>query len=414
MLEDLYKSENSISRLRQKPFAEHLEGIAGKLHQIGYRRKYGQRILWKLGEFNELARTSGIQDTHEIDEALIQGFLDQHNGTERILASAAMGHFQAYLCEEGIDPIATHVVSDTSIEEVLQDYDKHLRDVRGLSMPSRDAARRHGLKFLTWLKQRHGDAFFECLNGVDVLDFINESLGTPPRGSRPNSFCSQIRVFLRYLRWRELIHTDLERVVPKLKSYRLSRVPRHLPWEDVRKLIDSVDLSTPVGLRDRAVLLLIGTTGVRNKEVRCLKLEDIQWRTAEIRLRRTKGGRERVVPLVQEAGAAIADYLLHGRPQHGAREVFLRHFTPKGPILSAHGVGNIIKKHLRRAGIRASSQGAYLLRHSLASRMVNQAVPIKHIADVLGHVSIDTTAIYTKVATANLAAAALPFPGGGR
>jgi site-specific recombinase XerD len=187
-----------------------------------------------------------------------------------------------------------------------------------------------------------------------------------------------------------------------------------LAWEDVHKLVDSVDISKPVGLRDRAVLLLIATTGMRNQEVRCLQVKDIVWRTAEIRLRKTKTRRERVLPLTGEAGSAIADYLLRGRPRIGAPEVFLRHFTPAGPITTTHGIGDIVKKHLRRAGIHASSRGAHLLRHSLATRMVNQSVPIKQIADMLGHTSIDTTAIYTKVNTANLAAVALPFPGGAR
>ena len=71
-----------------------------------------------------------------------------------------------------------------------------------------------------------------------------------------------------------------------------------------------------------------------------------------------------------------------------------------------------MKKHLLRAGIQASNRGAHLLRHSLATRMVNQAVPVKQIADMLGHASIDTTAISTKVDTTHLAAVALPFPGG--
>ena len=211
-----------------------------------------------------------------------------------------------------------------------------------------------------------------------------------------------------------MLNADLDRVVPKLPGWRLSNVPRHLCWEDVRKLINSVDTSKPVGLRDRAVLLLIATTGMRNQEVRCLQLKDILWRTGEIRLRKTKCRRERVVPLPGEAGSAIADYLLRGRPRIGSPEVFLRHFTPPAPITSTHGIGDIVERGLRRAGIHASSRGAHLLRHSLATRMVNQAVPIKQIADMLGHVSIDTTPIYTKVDTTHLAAVALPFPGGGR
>jgi len=92
----------------------------------------------------------------------------------------------------------------------------------------------------------------------------------------------------------------------------------------------------------------------------------------------------------------------------------LRHIAPPGPIASSNGIVCIVRRHLHRAGISVPRSGAHLLRHSLATRMVNAGVPIKSVADVLGHTSIDTTAIYTKVATITLAAVALPFPGGAR
>jgi site-specific recombinase XerD len=341
-------------------------------------------------------------------------FLDEKVTDERVLASAALGHFGKHLRDQGIMPTGGIQPSHDPYESTLRNYAGHLCDVRGLALSSRTESLRHARRLLTWLENRHGDGFIDRLNGVDVLEFITEFAGAHPSRSWRNSLCSYTRVFLRYLRWRGIIHADLDRVVPKLRGWRLSNVPRHLAWEDVRKLIDSIDTRKPVGLRDRAVLLLIATTGMRNQEVRCLQLKDIVWRTAEIRLRKTKTRRERVLPLTGEAGSAIADYLLRGRPRIGAPEVFLRHFTPAGPITTTHGIGDIVKKHLRRSGIHASSRGAHLLRHSLATRMVNQSVPIKQIADMLGHTSIDTTAIYTKVDTVNLTAVALPFPGGGR
>jgi site-specific recombinase XerD len=263
-----------------------------------------------------------------------------------------------------------------------------------------------------WLQKRHGNKLLDRLNGVDVLEYITQLAGRHPSASWRNNLCSYTRVFLRYLRWQGIIHVDLDRVVPKLPQWRLRDIPRHLPWEQVRRLIASVDITRPIGLRDKAVMLLIAVLGLRNQEVRGLQLVDIFWRTAEIRLKTTKNRRDRILPLPGEVGSAIADYLLYGRPRVGALEVFLRHLTPVGPITSTHGVGDIVKKHLLRAGIQASNHGAHLLRHSLATRMVNQAVPIKQIADMLGHASIDTTATYTKVDTTRLAAAALPFPGG--
>jgi len=414
MLEHFYESSGSLRRLSQGLFGEHLNGLAERLHQLGYHRRYGQKILWTVGKFNEFARKVGIQCPEEINKPLMRRFLDEEVNHQRILASAALGHFGKHLRNQGIVPTGAIQPLHDPYESILHNYDGHLCDVRGLALSSRTASLRHARRFLTWLENRHGAGFIDSLNGVDVLEFITESAGAHPSRSWRNNLCSYTRVFLRYLRWRGIIHADLDRVVPKLRGWRLSNVPRYLAWEDVHKLIGSVDINKPLGLRDRAVLLLIATTGMRNQEVRCLQLQDIVWRTAEIRLRKTKTRRERVLPLPGEAGSAIADYLLRGRPRIGAPEVFLRHFTPAGPIASTHGIGNIVKKHLRRAGIHASSRGAHLLRHSLATRMVNQSVPIKQIADMLGHTSIDTTAIYTKVNTVNLANVALPFPGGGR
>jgi len=153
---------------------------------------------------------------------------------------------------------------------------------------------------------------------------------------------------------------------------------------------------------------LIATLGLRSQEVCKLCLCDIRWRASEIRLTKTKGRREHVLPLPQEVGEVISEYLIHGRPKTNLPNVFLKHKAPQGPISSA---GQIVRKHLLRAKITAPSYGAHLLRHSLATRMVNQGAAIKQIADVLGHQSINTTAIYTKVDTNHLAEVALPFPG---
>jgi site-specific recombinase XerD len=244
------------------------------------------------------------------------------------------------------------------------------------------------------------------------LDFITDLAGLNPSGSWRHNLCSLTRGFLRYLRWEGVVEVDLDRVVPTLPHWRLQSIPRHLPWAQVRALIDGVDTSTALGLRDRAVLLSIATLGLRGQEVRNLKLTEIQWRAGEIRLAETKSRRERALPLPQELGTALAEYVLHGRPRLDVPHVFLRHRAPQGPITSTHGVGHIVRKHLLRARIRAPSHGAHMLRHSLATRMVNQGVGVKQIADLLGHASIDSTAVYTKVDVRSLSAVALPFPGG--
>ena len=160
------------------------------------------------------------------------------------------------------------------------------------------------------------------------------------------------------------------------------------------------------------MMLLFATTGLRNRELRELELGDIRWRTGELMVRHTKGHRDRVVPLLQEAGAALAKYVLHGRPATPERRVFLSHVTPVRPFAYSSTVSQIVRTRLARAGVVVPRGGAHLLRHSLATRLVEQRRPIKEVADLLGHRNIDTTARSVKVALPQLADVARPFPGG--
>jgi integrase len=155
--------------------------------------------------------------------------------------------------------------------------------VRGLALTSRTESLRYTRRFLIWLRNRHGDKFLDRLNGVDVLEFITEFAGRHPSGSWRNSLCSYTCVFLRYLRWRGIIHVDLDRVVPKLPKWRLSNVPRHLPWEEVRQLIESVDTSRP--------------TGLRISEIVRLDREDVDLKTGVLNVRCSKFNKRRLVPL---------------------------------------------------------------------------------------------------------------------
>ena len=414
MLEFYFKSPKRLEELRRGPLAEHIADLAAKLYRRGFTRATGQRILSLTGRFNGFAAGADVEETAGIDEALVERFINEELRSEGTFrdAGSLLRHMLEHLRSEGVIHQAAAARPEDRFASVLGKYDHHLDCVRGLSLSSRPQYVHYARRLLEWWCERHGERPLAHLSGVDVLDFITELAGLNPSGSWRNNLCSLTRGFLRYLRWEGIVEVDLDRVVPTLPHWRLQSIPRHLPWAQVRALVDSVDTSTPLGLRDRAVLLSIATLGLRNQEVRNLKLTEIQWRAGEIRLAETKSRRERALPLPQELGTALAEYVLQGRPRLDVPHVFVRHRAPLGPIISTHGIGDIVARHLLRAGIPAPSQGAHMLRHSLATRMVNQGVGVKQIADLLGHASIDSTAIYTKVDMRNLSAVALPFPGG--
>ncbi|WP_287367643.1 tyrosine-type recombinase/integrase [Mesorhizobium sp.] len=146
--------------------------------------------------------------------------------------------------------------------------------------------------------------------------------------------------------------------------------------------------------------------------LRAIQLQDIGWRAGEVSVRRTKGKRDRVAPLFEETGAALADYVLRARPKVDSPYLFLSFTPPLGPFRCASPVSRIVRKRLRHGGVELGRVGgAHLLRHSLATQLVRQRRPINEVADLLGHRSINTTALYVKVATSQLAEVALPLSG---
>ena len=125
--------------------------------------------------------------------------------------------------------------------------------------------------------------------------------------------------------------------------------------------------------------------GLRASEVVQLRLEDLDWRNATVRVRARKTGHGALLPLTAEVGAALADYLQHGRPDTPARQVFVLHRLRAGAPISGSIVGRAVDNALRRAGMDAPIRGANLLRHSLATDLLGHGASLREIADLLGH-----------------------------
>ncbi len=417
MLEQFFESPTRLRQMRRGPLAMHIDAMAAELREGGYANTTARAILTLVAKFSLYARGEGVRNAGEIDDSLAKCFLEIELPKEGIFHTApnAIRHVMEHLRRHrivaatpasespDIDPYAKH----------LTGYDRYLADVRGLVSATRENYLRGARMLLQWWTDENGDKPLSQLSGPDILKFVTAYGNQYPSRSWRRHLHSNTRGFLRYLRWEAIIDTDLDRVVPRAYRWRLDTLPRHLPWEHVRALIDSIETHHPEGLRDKAILLLVAGLGLRANEIRTLEFRQLGWKTAELRLPRTKSRRERVLPLPKEIGAALADYALHGRPPLEIPQVFVRHRAPQGALQSSGAIGAVIFRHLRRMGIDTPTRGTNLLRHSLATRMVNVGVPIKHIADILGHRSIDTTAIYTKVDRTSLAVVSLPFSAGG-
>ncbi len=220
-----------------------------------------------------------------------------------------------------------------------------------------------------------------------------------------------MRSFLRFALRKGKIETDLAAAVPTVASWRLASVPPSLNPQQIECLLDSCDQSTIVGQRDATILLLLCRLGLRAGEIVAMRLEDLDWRAAEITVR-GKGRRRNRLPMPQDVGQALATHLRKGRPSCSSRRAFVRLRAPHRGFASAVAICSLVRRALDRAGLRPAREGAHLLRHSLATEMLRQGASLDEIAQILRHNSPTTTEIYAKVDVSALRELAQPWPGG--
>jgi site-specific recombinase XerD len=227
--------------------------------------------------------------------------------------------------------------------------------------------------------------------------------------AKTKMYTTALRMFLRFLVAEGKCAAGLEAAIPVLAHWRLSALPRYLLEEDVERVIASCDPCTPVGRRDRAMLLLLARLGLRAGDIARLRLGAIDWREATV-LVSGKGRRETRLPLTQEVGDAVVDYLKAGRPHSDTDVVFLRARAPLRAFTSFR-VSAVVAQAMRRAGVVCPSRGAaHVLRHSVATAMLRHGASLQEIGSVLRHRSVETTAIYAKVDVTALQRIAQAWP----
>jgi len=208
-----------------------------------------------------------------------------------------------------------------------------------------------------------------------------------------------IRVFLRFLHTEKYLSEDLSGHLPCVQTRRQIRIPSVWEHGDLLKLLDVIDRGNPCGKRDYAMILLVARLGLRSIDVKRLTFSNLKWEENRIELMQSKTHEPVSLPLLKDVGWAIIDYLKNGRPTSDSPCVFLRHLAPVEPFSDEDHLSQIIVKYIRMAKLPLSGKkkvGMHSLRHTLATALLEQHVPIQEIADILGHQDTDTTSIYLK------------------
>jgi integrase/recombinase XerD len=304
-------------------------------------------------------------------------------------------------------------IETTAADDLAALYGQHLRDQQGLATSTIERYQTVARQFLDQRFGR-GAADLRSLCAGDVVAFVQrqtQSLQPPALKCVVNA----LRSFLRYAQYRGEAISPLAAAVPAVAAWTTTpAVPKAISPEHAQRAIDSCDLSTGGGLRDRAVLLLLARLGLRAHEIIALQFEDCDWDSGSLRVR-GKSGREQLLPMPAGVGAAIAAYLQRGRPVSKDRHLFLRSIAPiHGLMPGSDAIGTIVRHALQRAQADAPHRGSHQFRHALAVRMLQGGASLNEIGEVLRHQSPQTTSIYARVDIGALRSLALSWPGGVR
>ena len=405
-----FAAPKTLRRIHEGPLGPYVDEFASWLQEQRYSRSSGRGAIRAVANWSRWLQGRRVA-SGDVDAKLLDRYLAYRvgDGTVGRDDRQALNKMLAWLHKTEVVRTASPLPARNQREIVRDDFARYMLQQRGLSSNTL----RVYLPYISqFLAERFGEESIrlETLIAEDVTGFVqrnSHSLGH----SSIEHLVTALRAFLWHLRHTGKISIDLAACVPKVANWSFSTLPKCLLPGQVEQILDHCENGTSKGRRDYAILLLLARLGLRAGEVVALTLDDVNWDEGHLTVR-SKGGRWTRLPIPQDVGKAIADYLTNGRPSCIDRHVFVRELAPRRGFSASTCVSALVRSALIRTGIESARKGAHLFRHSLAAEMLRKGSSLRDIGEVLRHRSPDTTRIYAKVDLASLECLALPWPGG--
>lgn len=407
-MDHYFRYEAIRQRLRIGPLKDYLDTFAQQLSGHGYAIDTGQQQLRMVSRLSQWMGRRGLH-AHDLSEQIVKRFLAdrRRQGCLRHTDPKALAWFLEYLRQVGVVEQIHPRRADGMGMPLERDFERYLFQERGLAAATICNYLRVSRTFLTM--HSNEDIFDpQQLNSSDVIRFVQRvAKSQPPRTAKFT--ITGLRAFLRFLYVQGRTVTNLTSSVPTIPHWKVTAIPKSLKVHEVESLVRSCDQTTMVGKRDYAVLCLLARLGLRAGEVAAMTLDDLDWRAGELTVRGKGKTRERL-PLLAEVGQALAAYLREARPSCATRHLFVTARAPFHEFAGPTTVCRIVEQALKRAGLNPPQRGAHLLRHSLATTLLQRGASLQEIGDVLRHRHPATTQIYAKVDVAALQTLAQPWP----
>jgi site-specific recombinase XerD len=407
-MDHYFRYDAARQRLRVGPLSDYLDIFAQHLFKHGYAIYTGRRKLWSVSRLSQWMDRRGLQ-VHDLNEQVLKRFLAdrRRQGRLRRADREAVESFLEHLRQTGVLEPSLPRCADDMHRPFERDFERYLLRERGLAAAT--------IGNYLWVSRLFLTTHFnnemvdpQQLRPSDVIRFVQRIAQSQPPNSAKFTITG-LRAFLRFLYVQGRTATNLTSSVPTIPHWKMTVIPKTLKVHEIESLLRSCDQTTMVGKRDYAVLCLLARLGLRAGEVVGMTLDDIDWRAGELTVR-GKGRTLERLPLLAEVGQALAAYLREARPSCDNRHLFVTTRAPFHELAGPTSVGSIMKRALQRAGLNPPQRGAHLLRHSLATTLLQRGASLQEIGDVLRHRCPATTQIYAKVDIAALQTLVQPWP----
>jgi site-specific recombinase XerD len=304
-------------------------------------------------------------------------------------------------------------IKNEEIENLLFGFRNHLHYIKHLTISTTTSESNYIRRFLESVQKKYpGKLYVSQLDAYDIRQYFVDEINYLKPSSK-GRIATAIRNFFRYLKYsRENVNESVFKLPLSPAVWKLSSVPTVLNDIEFNSLLNSFNKNTATGVRDYAITTCFTELGLRCMEVSNLSIDDFNWYEGEVSIKNTKTHTDRKLPISATVGKAIVDYLKFSRPKANNRILFVRFSHAKGEPMGNQQIRGVIRRAYSRAGISKKITGTHILRRTFASRIYGKGNSLKMVADILGHESLDSTVIYTKINKEQLFHAAGVWPGG--
>lgn len=391
------------------PLKDLIATVLEKMSQMDYTKSTLKCYRWSYGRLQRFANERGeIYFTEELGSEFLKSRYNYQGNTlynssqlsyikAQIRSIRVLGDYQihGFILRRKLGPLAVSTIP----EQFKQGYDSYEDECKNLNhseqgMYSRFNRIKH---FLFYLDEHKIDSYHD-ITAVTLSGYVKTFVNLSSKSVNANMVA--IRCFLRHLFSNDFIDENLAEKLPETKNYYAPSLPRIWNPSEVRTVLNTIDRGNPTGKRDYAMLLIITRLGLRASDIKALLLDSIHWDTNTIEITQHKTKVPVTYPLLNDIGWALIDYLKNGRPLTESPYVFVRHNAPYEAFAPNAAMNRILVKYVREAGVKVGRDvplGLHSLRHTLASTLLSQDVPLQTISDILGHASLKSTDIYLHI-----------------